>query len=240
MPKSRGAGEEDLERTDRDVSSFMRLVLRTCRKRSVRSWAMRSVSTLSPWPRRGWCESAIAKCAVGGGEWPSWGCVGCCRGEVGVWAGMNGRAAGLRPQQLHSPRRGTAATGSVREGGFGGECLGEQGPLHPDPGREGDGEVETGCTGCVGTGEQSIGPVEERMGGAELVDARPRGRALGITTTSRPMQPIKGRKIGLVRNGISASAGDDEYHLDALFCQPSVARTPFHLPCASQATSQVL
>ena len=58
VPKSRGAGDEGRD-CDRAVSSFIRRVLSTCRKRSVISWASLSVST-SATARGAACECSIA------------------------------------------------------------------------------------------------------------------------------------------------------------------------------------
>jgi hypothetical protein len=57
VPKSRGAGDEGRD-CDRAVSSFIRRVLRTCRKRSVMSWASLFVST-SAVARGATCECSM-------------------------------------------------------------------------------------------------------------------------------------------------------------------------------------
>jgi hypothetical protein len=75
VPKSRGAGDEDRDCTDRDVSSFIRFVLKTCRKRSVISWASWSVSTLASAARWAACEcsiSGIANCSRSVSGWWVW------------------------------------------------------------------------------------------------------------------------------------------------------------------------
>jgi hypothetical protein len=68
VPKSRGAGDDDRECTDREVSSFMRLVLRTWRKRSVISEASRSASTSAECARwAAWCSMVEMRTAVAKG-----------------------------------------------------------------------------------------------------------------------------------------------------------------------------
>lgn len=71
VPKSLGAGDADRECTERDVSSFMRFVLSTWRKRSVRSAASWLASWLALrlllllWPgSEAPCECSMARCSV--------------------------------------------------------------------------------------------------------------------------------------------------------------------------------
>ena len=117
VPKSRGAGDEDLECTDRDVSSFMRFVLRTWRKRSVISWASLSTSAASALEAA--CDRSMASVPNGGRDGLV---VVCSRWELWVeetrWEASSDRVEGCdRDSGEHSPddaaTAGAAGTGSA-------------------------------------------------------------------------------------------------------------------------------
>ena len=105
VPKSIGAGDVDRECTERDVSSFMRLVLRTWRKRSVRSaarWLASLPGALGPceWSMavrdaRSSCEDGACVGNVEDGGWRGVGGGGGSGGGVGVLRAQNRGMAAL-------------------------------------------------------------------------------------------------------------------------------------------------